>query len=97
MLIRVETTLAPEPSSYEKRNARVKELLESSKDELVLEDENGDRDKRSFFFYAHTTTITTYQFNSATVTKTAKLLATGTTSALACLPVGFVICVPNQG
>ena len=96
MLIRVETTLAPEPSSYEKRIARMKKLLESSKDELVLEDENEDRDKPSFFFYAHTTTITTYQFNSATVMKTVKL-PLQTTNALACLPVGFLICVPNQG
>ena len=97
MLFRMETTLAPEPSSYEKRNARVNEILASSKDELVLEDENGDRDKRSFLFYAHTTTITTYQFYSTTITKTAKLLTAATTSALTCLPQGFVICVPNQG
>ncbi len=95
---RVETTLAPgsDETPYEEKNARLNELLASSKDELIIEDvendENG-RVKRWFGYkYVATTTLTTYTFFSTTVTKTVVLLTAATTSALTCLPYGFTVC-----
>lgn len=92
MFCRSETTAMP--SFVEEQNAKVKELLESSKDDIVVvenENENPSREKRLFFF-AMTTTITSYSLKQVTSKQTVSLLALGTTSALTCKPKGFVLC-----
>ena len=92
----METTLSPDSEvPYEEKNARLNELLTSSKDELIIEDVNDEngRVKRWFGYkYVATTTLTTYTFFSTTVTKTVVLLTAATTSALTCLPYGFTVC-----
>ena len=83
---------------YEERNARFHQLLESSKDDLVLDDDlNADddenRNKRSFFkLFDTTATLTSYTFYNTTITKTVRLLTAGTTSGLTCLPCNFSVC-----
>ena len=79
---------------YEERNARLNQLLTSSKDDLIFNEDDDDiRDKRSFFgLFASTTTLTSYTFYNTTVTKTVRLLTAATTSGLTCLPASFSVC-----
>lgn len=89
ILIRIETTLASE--DYAERNAKLHELLATSKDDLTLNSDNDDRDKRQFFV---TRTLTSYVIFTIPSTKEIKLLTAATKSALTCKPSQFVICTP---
>ena len=77
------------------RNAHVSRFLESSKDEVIILEENDrnlNREKRLFFnLFAMSTTITTYQIATVMQQRPIKLLVS-TTSDLSCLPGGFKLC-----